>query len=155
MLFRSAPGQRVAGVALLKTERPDLHIVGVQAEEVAAYPTSLSQGRPVAADMRATMADGIAVAQPGDVPFGVVADLVDEVVTVGEEQMSQALIGLLERAKLLVEPAGVAGVAALLAAPQRYEGPIVSILSGGNLSPFDPRVQIGRASCRERVYGTV
>jgi len=79
------------------------------------------------------MADGIAVARPGEVPFGLVRDLVDEVVTVSEEAMSQALIGLLERAKLLVEPAGAVGVAALLTEPHRFTGPIVPVLSGGNI----------------------
>jgi len=129
-------GGLAAGVALLKTERPDLHIVGVQAEEVAAYPPSLAAGHPIATDMAATMADGIAVAQPGSVPFAIIADLVDEVITVSEEQLSRALIGLLERAKLLVEPAGVAAVAALLETPGRWAGPAAAILSGGNIDPL-------------------
>ena len=129
-------GGLAAGVALLRTERPDIHIVGVQAEEVAAYPPSLAAGHPIAAPMSATMADGIAVAEPGAIPFAIIEDLVDEVVTVSEEQLSRALLSLLERAKLLVEPAGVAGVAALLESPQRWEGPVVSILSGGNIDPL-------------------
>jgi len=129
-------GGLAAGVALLKTERPDLHIVGVQAEEVAAYPPSLAAGHPIATDMAATMADGIAVAQPGSVPFEIIAEWVDEVVTVSEEQLSRALIGLLERAKLLVEPAGVAAVAALLETPGRWEGPVAAVLSGGNIDPL-------------------
>lgn len=129
-------GGLAAGVSLLKTERPDLRIVGVQAEEVAAYPESLRQGRPVAADMAATMADGIAVAQPGSVPFSLVAEHLDEVLTVSEERLSRALVGVLERAKLLVEPAGVAAVAALLESPERFEGPVVAILSGGNVDPL-------------------
>jgi len=129
-------GGLAAGVSLLKTERPDLRIVGVQAEEVAAYPGSLAQGHPVATPMSATMADGIAVAQPGSIPFEVISSLVDEVVTVSEEQLSRALIGLLERAKMLVEPAGVAAVAALLEHPEAFEGPVVPILSGGNIDPL-------------------
>ncbi|WP_313405050.1 threonine ammonia-lyase [Aeromicrobium sp.] len=126
-------GGLAAGIALLKSERPDLRIVGVQAEAAAAYPDSLAEGMPVLADMGSTMADGIAVARPGEVPFELLQEHLDEVVTVSEESMSQALIGLLERGKLLVEPAGTVGVAALLQEPHRFTGPIVPILSGGNI----------------------
>ncbi|HWV26952.1 MAG TPA: threonine ammonia-lyase [Aeromicrobium sp.] len=129
-------GGLAAGVALLKSEFPELRIVGVQADEVAAYPASLAAGHPVAAAMAPTMADGIAVAEPGNVPFAIISELVDEVVTVGEEQLSRALLGLLERAKLLVEPAGVAAVAALLEHPGRWDGPAVAVLSGGNIDPL-------------------
>jgi threonine dehydratase len=79
------------------------------------------------------MADGIAVAQPGDIPFEIVASLLDEVITVSEDAMSTALVHLLERAKLLVEPAGAAAVAALLERPTEFEGPVVAVLSGGNI----------------------
>lgn len=126
-------GGLAAGIAHVKSERPDIRVIGVQADSAAAYPDSLTQGRPVQAEMGATMADGIAVALAGDVPFDLIRDHLDEVVTVSEESMSQALIGLLERAKMLVEPAGAAGVAALLEQPDRFEGPIVSVLSGGNI----------------------
>ncbi|WP_293782180.1 threonine ammonia-lyase [uncultured Aeromicrobium sp.] len=126
-------GGLAAGIALLKQERPDLRVVGVQAEAAAAYPTSLAAGVPQMVTMSSTMADGIAVGRPGDVPFGVIRDHLDEVVTVGEDTLSTALIGLLERAKLLVEPAGAAGVAALLEQPAAFEGPVVSVLSGGNI----------------------
>ncbi len=129
-------GGLTAGVALLKTERPDIRVVGVQAEEVAAYPASLAGGAPVAASMGATMADGIAVTQPGSIPFAIVQDLVDDVITVSEEAMSRALIGMLERSKLLVEPAGIAAVAALLDRPGEFEGPVVPVLSGGNVDPL-------------------
>lgn len=129
-------GGLTAGIALLKNERPDIRIVGVQAEEVAAYPPSLAGGAPVPAVMGATMADGIAVAQPGSIPFAIVAELVDEVITVSEEAMSRALIGMLERSKLLVEPAGIAAVAALLDRPHDFEGPVVPVLSGGNVDPL-------------------
>jgi threonine dehydratase len=126
-------GGLAAGVALLRTERPDLRIVGVQAADAAAYPASIAAGRPLRGAMGATMADGIAVAQPGDIPFEILAELVDEVITVDEESMSTALIHLLERAKLLVEPAGAAAVAAVLERPTEFEGPVVAVLSGGNI----------------------
>jgi threonine dehydratase len=126
-------GGLAAGVALLRREHPGLRVVGVQAEDAAAYPSSLAAGCPVAATMGVTMADGIAVGQPGDIPFGVIAELLDDVVTVSEDAMSRALISLLERAKMLVEPAGAAGVAALLERPDAFEGPTVAVLSGGNI----------------------
>ncbi|GAA1738736.1 threonine ammonia-lyase [Aeromicrobium alkaliterrae] len=126
-------GGLVAGIALLREVRPDVKVVGVQTAAVSPYVASLSAGTPMLVPGLPTMADGIAVAQPGAVPFAVVADLVDDVVTVTEESMSRALIGLLERAKLLVEPAGAAGVAALLDRPHDFDGPVVPVLSGGNI----------------------
>jgi threonine dehydratase len=83
-----------------------------------------------------TMADGIAVGRPGDVPFAIVADLVERIVTVTEEDLSRALLLMLERAKLVVEPAGAAAVAALLADPGSVEPPVVAVLSGGNVDPL-------------------
>jgi threonine dehydratase len=126
-------GGLAAGIALLRERRPDVSVIGVQAADAAAYPGSLAQGHPVTGVMGPTMADGIAVAQPGLIPFEVIAKELDDVVTVSEDAMSAALIGLLERAKMLVEPSGAAGVAALLADPGRFEGPVVPVLSGGNI----------------------
>ncbi len=130
-------GGLIAGVAVaVKALRPDVRVVGVQAAGAAAYPPSLGAGRPVTLDAVATMADGIMVGRPGDVPFAVVRDLVDEVVTVTEDQLSSALLLCLERAKLVVEPAGASPVAALLAAPDSFRGPVVAVLSGGNVDPL-------------------
>jgi threonine dehydratase len=126
-------GGLAAGIALLRERRPDVSVVGVQAADAAAYPTSLAEGHPVTGVMGPTMADGIAVAQPGLIPFEVIAEQLDDVVTVSEDAMSAALIGLLERAKMLVEPSGAAGVAALLDDPGRFQGPVVPVLSGGNI----------------------
>jgi threonine dehydratase len=126
-------GGLAAGIALVRERHPDITVIGVQAEDAAAYPGSLSEGRPVAAELGSTMADGIAVARPGDIPFEVIASQVDHVVTVSEESMSQALVGLLERGKMLVEPSGAAAVAALLDEPGAVEGPVVAVLSGGNI----------------------
>lgn len=129
-------GGLLAGTALaVKSLRPEVRVVGVQAAGAAAYPPSLAAGRPVALDSVATMADGIMVGRPGDVPFGIVADLVDEVRTVSEDDLSSALLLCLERAKLVVEPAGASPVAALLADPGSFEGPVVAVLSGGNVDP--------------------
>ncbi|MEW2283814.1 threonine ammonia-lyase [Streptomyces sp. NPDC047841] len=129
-------GGLAAGIAVgVKALRPDVRIVGVQAEGAACYPPSLAAGRPVSLLSPATMADGIKVGRPGVVPFGIVGELVDEVRTVSEDQLSAALLLCLERAKLVVEPAGASPVAALLAAPDAFGGPVVAVLSGGNVDP--------------------
>ena len=130
-------GGLAAGIAAALAEAaPHVAVVGVQAEQVAAYPTSLAQGRPVAVPVRATMADGIAVGQPGQVPFDILASARVPVRTVTEEDLSRALLLVIERAKMLVEPSGAAGVAALMQDPTAFEGPVVVILSGGNVDPL-------------------
>ncbi|MCX5351624.1 MULTISPECIES: threonine ammonia-lyase [Streptomyces] len=130
-------GGLAAGIAVaVKALRPDVRIIGVQAAGAAAYPLSLAAGRPVAIDNPSTMADGIKVGRPGDVPFRIVEELVDEVRTVSESHLSSALLLCLERAKLVVEPAGASPVAALLSEPGAFEGPVVALLSGGNVDPL-------------------
>ncbi|MEU4028721.1 threonine ammonia-lyase [Streptomyces anulatus] len=130
-------GGFAAGVAVaVKALRPDVRIVGVQAEGAACYPPSLAAGHPVSLDSPATMADGIKVGRPGDVPFRLIEELVDEVRTVTEDELSSALLLCLERAKLVVEPAGASPVAALLSDPQAFRGPVVAVLSGGNVDPL-------------------
>ncbi|MFI7339894.1 threonine ammonia-lyase [Streptomyces sp. NPDC050085] len=130
-------GGLAAGIAVaVKALRPDVKVIGVQAAGAAAYPPSLAAGHPVAIAAPATMADGIKVGRPGDVPFTLVRDLVDEVRTVSENALSSALLLCLERAKLVVEPAGASPVAALLSEPETFEGPVVALLSGGNVDPL-------------------
>ncbi|WP_405660510.1 threonine ammonia-lyase [Streptomyces sp. RK9] len=130
-------GGLVAGIAVaVKSLRPDVRLVGVQAAGAAAYPPSLAAGRPTSIDNPVTMADGIKVGRPGDVPFRLVEELVDDVVTVSEDELSSALLLCLERAKMVVEPAGASPVAALLSDPRAFEGPVVALLSGGNVDPL-------------------
>jgi threonine dehydratase len=130
-------GGLLAGVALaVKSTRPDVRVVGVQAEAAAAFPASLAAGHPVRLERMSTMADGIAVGCPGTVPFEIVRRLVDDIVTVSEESLSRALLLCLERAKLVVEPAGAAGVAALLDDPRAFEPPVAVVLTGGNIDPL-------------------
>jgi threonine dehydratase len=137
VLVCTGGGGLVGGIAAaVKGQRPDVTVVGVQAEGAAAWPPSLAAGEPRALGSMRTVADGIAVGRPGDVTFPQVAALVDEIVTVGEDALSRALLHCLERAKLLVEPAGAAAVAALLEHPQRFATPAVAVLSGGNVDPL-------------------
>ncbi|MGY1715237.1 threonine ammonia-lyase [Geodermatophilus sp. SYSU D01106] len=129
-------GGLVSGVAAaVKERKPGVRVVAVQAAAAAAFPGSLAAGRPVALSGMATMADGIAVGSPGETTLAHVRDLVDEVRTVSEEDLSRALLFCLERAKLVVEPAGVAAVAAVLADPAAFPPPVVAVVSGGNIDP--------------------
>jgi threonine dehydratase len=132
-------GGLLAGIATaVRARRPEVSILGVQAEGAAAYPSSLSLGRPQPLPTMGTMADGIAVGCPGDVPFAIVNALVDGVATVDEELISRALLFLLERAKLVVEPAGAVAVAAIMDADvaAALRPPVVAVLSGGNIDPL-------------------
>ena len=136
VLVCAGGGGLVSGIAaVVKQHRPDVRVVAVQAETAAALPGSLAAGRPVALEAMATMADGIAVPIPGELTFAHVRELVDEVRTVSEEDLSRALLFCLERAKLVVEPAGVAAVAAVLADPAAFAPPVVAVVSGGNIDP--------------------
>jgi threonine dehydratase len=137
ILVCTGGGGLLAGIALaVKALRPEVRVIGVQAERAAAYPASLRAGHPVQLAEMATMADGIAVGLPGQVPFDLVRDHVDEIRTVSEESLSRALLLCLERAKLVVEPAGAAAVAAILDDPSAFEPPVVAVLSGGNIDPL-------------------
>ena len=130
-------GGLLAGTALaIKSLRPDIKVIGVQAEMAAAYPPSLAAGSPQMLPKMSTMADGIAVGKPGDVPFQIIAQHVDEIRTVSESSLARALLLTLERSKLQVEAGGIAAVAAILDDPDSFEGPVVASLSGGNIDPL-------------------
>ena len=134
-------GGVIAGIALAvkgvagRLGRP-IRVIGVQAENAAAYPSSLEAGEPVTVSTKPTIADGIAVARPGDLNFPIIRDLVDDIVTVSDDDVARALLVLLERAKLVVEPAGAVGVAAIMSGAVRDTGRTVVLLSGGNIDPL-------------------
>ncbi len=137
VLVPTGGGGLLSGIAIaVKSLRPDVKVIGVQAEGAAAYPGSLKAGHPVALESMKTMADGIAVGLPGEITFAAVRDHVDEILTVSEDSLSRALLALLERAKMVVEPAGAAAVAALLDRPHEFRTPAVALLSGGNIDPL-------------------
>ena len=131
-------GGLAAGIVAALDDRPGVRVVGVQAAHAAAYPASLLAGHPVKAPELRTMADGIAVGLPGEVPFEIVAAHHMPVRTVSEEDLSRAMLLVAERAKLVVEASGAAGIAALMAAPRDFadRGPVVVVLSGGNVDPL-------------------
>jgi threonine dehydratase len=130
-------GGLLAGMAMvIKNTRPDIRVVGVQASGASAYLPSLASGQPVALTQMSTMADGIAVACPGELPFQLIAEHVDEIVTVEEDAIAAALVRLLERNKLVAEPAGAVAVAALASGKVDVTGPVVATVSGGNIDPL-------------------
>jgi threonine dehydratase len=121
-------GGLAAGIAIaLRTLKPGVRIVGVQAENVCPFAGGTEH--------RYTIAEGIAVKQPGTLTSAILGELLDEVVTVTDEQISHAIVLLLERTKLLVEGAGAASIAALLAGKVPGEDETCAILSGGNIDP--------------------
>jgi threonine dehydratase len=130
-------GGLAAGVAVAAGDVvPGARLIGVQAEAVAPMPGSIAAGHPVTVARSATMADGIAVARPGDLTVSLLAREHAHIVTVTEENLSRGLLLCLERAKQVVEPAGAAGVAAILEHPELFEPPVVVVLSGGNIDPL-------------------
>ncbi len=130
-------GGLISGVAAaLAVARPEAKVVGVEAAGAASMVASLAAGRPVVLHDVRTIADGIALKSPSALTLAHVSAFVDEVVTVTEEEIGQALILLLERAKAVVEPAGAVGLAAVLAGKVPGSSPAVAVLSGGNVDPL-------------------
>lgn len=130
-------GGLAAGIAVaVKSLDPVVQIVGAQAAAVAPYPASLAAGRPIPVKGTPTMADGIAVSRPGELAFELLSSAGARVLTVTEESLSRGLLLCLERAKQVVEPAGAAGVAALLEHAEQMQPPVVVVLSGGNIDPL-------------------
>jgi threonine dehydratase len=131
-------GGLAAGIAIaVKSERPQVEVVGVQVAACAPYPASLERGTPVPADSTLTIADGIAVKRPGDLTLALLREWLDGMAVVEDEDAAEAMVVLLERCKLVVEGAGAVGVAALLGgeiAPAA-SGTTVAVLSGGNVDP--------------------
>jgi threonine dehydratase len=129
-------GGLASGVAIaMKSARPAIEVVGVQVDTVAAFPESLRRGEPVPVPPGLTIADGIAVKRPGELTLGLIAEWLDDVVVVPEDDVAEAMVMLMEKAKLVVEGAGAVGVAALLGgqvAPAA-QGTTVVVLSGGNV----------------------
>ncbi len=117
-------------------EGRSVRIIGVQAANAAAYPVSIRNGKPTEITISPTIADGIAVSKPGILNFEIIKDAVDEIVTVTDDDIARALLVLLERAKLVVEPAGAVAVAAIMTGQVSNAGTTVAILSGGNIDPL-------------------
>ena len=134
---------------------PGVRVVGVQAAACAPYPASIAAHRPVGARSSNTICDGIAIKRPGEITLPLVERWVDEVVTVSDDEVAEAMVLLLERSKLVVEGAGAAAVAALMhghvAAPA--EGEVCAVLSGGNVdaSLLSECIRLGETAARRRI----
>jgi len=131
-----AAGVAVAAKLTAQAMGKKVRVIGVQAENVAPYPVSLKAGKPTEVIGTPTIADGIAVAKPGRVPFELIKQHIDKVVTVSEDDIAKAILVLLERSKQIVEPAGAVAVAALISGKAKAKGKTVAILSGGNMDPL-------------------
>ncbi|MDG2497753.1 MAG: threonine ammonia-lyase [Aquiluna sp.] len=134
-------GGLAAGVATAvklkaKSLGKKINVMAVQAESAAAYPPSLKAGKPVEIKIQATIADGIAVAKPGKIPFDLIQENIDKVVTVTEDEIAKAMVLVMEKSKLVVEAGGVVGVAAVLAGKVKLKGTTAIIVSGGNVDPL-------------------
>ena len=129
-------GGLASGIAIaLKSERPEVRVIGVQVATCAPFPASLDADEPLDVGSSLTIADGIAVKRPGGLTLPLVKRWVDAVVVVPEDDVGEAMVFLLERSKLLVEGAGAVGIAALLSGElsPAGDGTTVVILSGGNV----------------------
>ena len=130
-------GGLISGVAVaIKAARPDMRVIGVQAAGASSVLPSMDAGVPTPLASVATMADGIAVKSPSALTLAHIQEFVDGIVLVTEEEISQAVVLLLERAKAVVEPAGAVAVAALLAGRVAGDDAAVAVLSGGNVDPL-------------------
>jgi threonine dehydratase len=131
-------GGLIAGVvAAVKQTRPGVRVIGVEPEGAAGMHASLVAGHPITLPKAVSVADGLIPVRPGDLTFDHVSRLGDGVVTVTDDQILDAVLWAFSRAKVVAEPSGAASIAAVLSgaidAKERIEGPIVAIVSGGNV----------------------
>ncbi|SJM66560.1 threonine ammonia-lyase [Gulosibacter sp. 10] len=131
-----AGGLAATAKRLAAEQGREIRVIGVQSANSAPFPVSVAEGHPVKIQAKPTIADGIAVDVPGSLSFELVRKYVDEIITVTEDDISRAILLLLERAKLVVEGAGATTVAAILAGKAPSEGKTVAVLTGGNVDPM-------------------
>jgi threonine dehydratase len=128
-------GGLVAGVAAaVKQTRPDVKVIGVEPAGAAAMKASVDAGHAVTLPKTESVADGLMPVRPGDITFAHVQKFVDDVITVDDGEIVDAVLWLFEKAKIVAEPSGAATVAAALSGRARVDGPLVAIISGGNIS---------------------
>ncbi len=134
VLVPAGGGGLLAGIAAaIKTARPDIRVVGVQSAAMDGIARSFAAHQPVTTGAHRTIADGVAVSGPSQRTFDLIEKHVDEVVTVGDEAIAQAIVTLIERAKFVVEGAGALGIAAIMSGRYRPRGKALVVLSGGNI----------------------
>lgn len=131
-------GGLVSGVAAaIKQSRPSVQVIGVEPSGAAGMKRSIEAGEVRTLEGSKSIADGLMAARPGDLNFAHVREYVDRIDTVDDADIAAAVRWLFLRAKIVAEPSGAATVAAALLASAAYAGPVVAIVSGGNLDPGD------------------
>ncbi|RMF31678.1 MAG: threonine ammonia-lyase [Candidatus Nitrosothermus koennekii] len=131
-------GGLAAGISVvLKALKPEIKIIGVQSEAFDAMKKSIQYGRIVEISNGNTIADGISVKRPGELTFKILSNNIDDIVTVSDDDIVKAMFLLMERSKLVVEPAGAIGLAYMLSNADELKGKrVVSILTGGNIDMY-------------------
>lgn len=127
-------GGLIAGIAAyIKKKAPNVKIIGVEPKASPSMKKSVEAGNIVKLQPKPTIAEGIAMASPGEIPFKIVNEAVDDIIVVDDDDIAYAIYILMERVKTVAEPAGAASVAALLSGKIAVTGKVVAIISGGNI----------------------
>jgi threonine dehydratase len=150
-----AAGVAVSAKLKAAAEGRKVKVIGVQAKNASPYVQSLKLGRPIEQVTKRTIADGIAVSKPGAIPFALIKKNIDRVVTVTDDEIAKAIVVLLERSKMVVEPAGAVGVAAIMSGAVKLKGKTVVILSGGNIDPLLMQKVIGHGLAAAERYTSI
>jgi len=150
-----AAGVAVSAKLKAAAEGRKIKVIGVQAKNASPYVQSLKLGRPIEQVTKRTIADGIAVSKPGAIPFALIKKNIDKVVTVTDDEIAKAIVVLLERSKMVVEPAGAVGVAAIMSGAVKLKGKTVVILSGGNIDPLLMQKVIGHGLAAAERYTSI
>lgn len=150
-----AAGVAVAAKLKAAAEGRKIRVIGVQAVNASPYINSLKLGRPIEQQIQRTIADGIAVSKPGAIPFALIKKHLDKMVTVSEDEIAKAIVVLLERSKMVVEPAGAVAVAAIMSGAVKLKGKTVAILSGGNIDPLLIQKVIGHGLAAAARYTSI
>ncbi len=129
-------GGMISGIAIaIKNLNPKIRVYGVEAEGAQSMRNALAEGKPVKLNKMATIADGIAVKTPSQLTFDATREYVDDILVVSDAEIAHSLYLLLQRAKILAEPAGVAALAAVLHKKISFRGrKVVPVISGGNIN---------------------
>jgi threonine dehydratase len=130
-------GGLAAGTLIaIKTKKPNVKVIGIQSTSFPAMKESLKAGNLQSTGGQRTIADGISVIKPGDITFSIIKEWIDDIVLVDDEQIIKAMFLLLERAKLVVEPAGAVPLAYLISKKPALGKKVVVVLSGGNVDMY-------------------
>ena len=130
-------GGLAAGILIaIKTKNPNVKVIGVQSKSFPSMKNSIDSGKIQTVDGGFTVADGISVKTPGEQTFEIIKNMIDEIVLVDDDEIIKAMFLLMERSKVVVEPAGAAGLAYLISKKPSPGKKVVPILCGGNIDMY-------------------